>query len=368
MPSYGASFEQLEAYFSEIDSASPANSAQSNWTAGAAEARQLAAELRKNLDELLHYWSGPAATEYTKAMNAIIEYAEGLSDDMTEMGAGLSAMAGSAASIQPQAISIINSSRSNHYTRAAAIAPLNALLNQLGSSYQSNRSAHWREPKEPPQQLPKAGGEADSNPQQVEVPGDVRPSPILGDIADIGQYLNLASSAYEAFDAEEFPSGVTGEFPVGDIPSYDGPGGGTAPGGGPMPSPDDPDYQPLPEPEPELTESPVHLAGAGPTGLSAGTPAVSLGATGGASMGAPGGPMPMGMGMGAAGAASGSARPSAAPSKSGAGGAGLFGPAMGAGRRGEAQPDDEGVRTWLTEDELTFDADAAPSGVVGRSR
>lgn len=365
------SFEQLEMYFSSINASAPATSAQANWIAGAAEALQLAAELRKNLAELQNFWSGPAATEYTGAMNAIIEFAEGLAKDMTDMSTGLASMASMAASTQPQALAIINAARSNPYSRAAAIAPLTALLQALIAAYQSNKGSHWREPAEPPQKLPKSGGEGDSMPTQVDPPKDVGSAPILGDLADIGQFLQLASSAYEAFNQDDFPSGVTGEFPVGSIPGYDGgisPGPGTAPGGGPMPSPNDPDYQPLPEPDTELTESPVNLAGVTPTGLSPGSPAVSLAVGGTNAMGAPGGPMPMGMGMGAAGAAGAASRPTASPGRAaGAGGAGLFGAPMGAARRNEEQSED-GERTWLTEDELAWDADDAPGGIVGPRR
>lgn len=368
------SFEQLEMYFSSINASGPATSAQANWIAGAAEALQLAAELRKNMTELQNFWSGPAATEYNGAMNAIIEFAEGLAQDMTDMSTGLASMASMAASTQPQALAIINAARSNPYSRAAAIAPLTALLQALGAAYQSNKSAHWREPSEPPQKLPKSGGEGDSMPTQVDPPKDVGPAPILGDLADIGQFLHLASSAYEAFNQDDFPSGVTGEFPGGSFPGDpggvgSGPGGiGTSPGGGPAPGADHPDYQPLPEPDTELTESPVNLAGVSPTGLSAGSPAVSLAVGGGNAMGAPGGPMPMGMGMGAAGAAGTAARPAAASGARAAGGGGLFGAPMGgAARRNEEQSED-GVRTWLTEDELAWDADDAPGGIVGNRR
>ncbi|ADD40111.1 WXG100 family type VII secretion target [Stackebrandtia nassauensis] len=368
------SFEQLEMYFSQIDAASPAASAQANWIAGAAEARQLAAELRKNVDELLQYWSGPAATEYNGAMNAIIEFADGLADDMTDMSTGLASMASTAASIQPQGLAIINAARSNPYSRAAAIAPLTALLTALGQAYQSNKGQYWREPKEAPQKLPKPGGEGDSTPTQTDVPPDVRPAPILGDLEDIGQFLQLASSTYEAFKEDDFPSGVTGEFPVNPGPGYPGGGGGDGggsypgPGGGPLPGPDHPDYQPLPEPDTELTESPVSLAGATPTGLAGGTPAVSLGAGGGSAMGAPGGAMPMAMGMGAAGAAGSAARPAASARGAGGAGGGLFAPPMGAARRNDSDEAPEGVRTWLTEDELAWDAEPAPTGVVGHPR
>lgn len=381
------SFEQLEMYFSSIDAAAPATSAQATWIAGAAEARELAAELSKNLAELKHYWSGPAANEYYAAMNAIIEFANGLADDMANMSAGLSSMASMAASIQPQALSIIAAARPHAYSRAAAIAPLTGLLQQLGGTYESDKGQYWHEPTQPPQRLPKASDDQDSTPSQVEVPDDVRPSPILGAIDDIGKYIGLAGQAwdaYQAFNEDRFPSGVTGSFPGGSFPGWDGGigdgpslpggggpggiGGGDGPGGtGPGGWPNDPDYQPLPEPSQDLTDSPVHLAGAGPTNFSAGSPAVSLAVNNGGGMGSPGGgPMPMGMGMGAAGMASGSSKPSSTPSRPAGGSGGMFGPPMAGGRRNESQKDEEGVRTWLTEDELAWDSEPAPGGIVGK--
>ena len=368
------SFEQLAAYFQTLEPNGPMQSAQATWLAGSAEARELAAELQRNVATLKQYWSGPAATEYYAAMQAIIDFANGLSDDMSRMANGLRTMASMAASIKPTALGIVHAARPHHWTRAAAIAPLTALLNQLGQSYQANKSSQWKEPTPEPEHLPKAGNAEDSTPHQVERPKDNESSPILGIIEDIGKYIGLAGeawNAYQAFNPDQFPSGVVGEFPVGEIPGgwngpgdLPGPGGGSGGGGGDYA--DDPDYQPLPEPSQDLSESPVELAGVSPAGMS-GSPAVSLGAGGATAMGNPGGgPMPMGMGMGAAGAASSGSKPTTAAPSRGSGG-GLFGAPMGAGaRRGGSQKDDEGVRTWLTEDELAWDSEPAPSGIVGR--
>ena len=375
MPSGGMSFEQLEAYFSEIDAGSPASSAESTWLQGAAEAQELAAELTRNVAQLKEYWTGPAANEYYAAMQAIIDLANGLASDMSNMATGLSQMAASAASIQPEALSIIAAARPHHWSRAAAIAPLTGLLNQLGGQYLSNKSQYWKDATEPSKQLPQAGGEQDSTPVTGDPGKDVSKSPILGTIDEIGKYIGLADQAwraYQAFDADSFPSGVVGDFPSGggDFPVGGGGGDvsgpGDRPGGGAYPAPDDPDYQPLPEPQQDMTESPVNLAGAGPAGIP-NNPAVSLAVNNGAAMSSPGGaggPMPMGMGMGAMGAAANSAR--SAPSGASGSRGGLFGAPMGGARRAPAKQDSEGVRTWLTEDELAWDSEPAPGGIVGR--
>jgi uncharacterized protein YukE len=376
MPSFG-SFEQLRMYFSQIDAASPSTSAQANWLAGAAEAQELAAELTQNVAVLKEFWSGPAATEFYTAMDAIVEFATSLATDMLNMSNGLTSMAMMAATIQPQALSIIAAAQSNPYSRAAAIAPLNALLNQLGGSYLTDRGQYWKEPTQPPERLPKSGNDGTVTPTKPDKPQDVPSSPILGTIRDIAQAAGLIQSAYEAFKPDDFPSGVTGDIPPGStvpggtIPGWDGGDGGSGsdPGSGTGPiSPDDPDYQPLPEPTDDLTESPVELAGATPVMTGGPPPAVSLAVGGGAQMGSPGGAMPMmgGMGMGMAGAAANSA-PKAAPARStGGGGAGMMGAPMGAARRGGDDGEEEGVRTWLTEDELTWDTEPAPSGIVGK--
>jgi uncharacterized protein YukE len=360
------SFEQLEAYFSELEPTGPASSAQSTWTAGAAEARQLGEELRQQVATLKEHWSGPAATEYYTAMQAIVDFALGLSDDMANMATGLASMASNAAAIQPQALSIIAAAQPHPWTRAAAIAPLTGLLNQLGGGYLSDSGTYWHEPTKEPQRLPKAGDDADTPDPQADRPDDVHSSPIFGDIGKLAQYAQLASTAYQAFSPEKFPDGSGGDLPVGQLPgdisTEPGPNlpVGTTPG---MPSPNDPDYKPLPDKKPEMSESPVQLAGATPM-TAAGTPPVSLAVSGGSTMSSPGGTMPMAaMGMGGMGSAGGAIKtPPSRPGGAG-GGPGLFG--TGGGQRGGRGKDEEGVRTWLTEDELAWDADEAPDGVVG---
>lgn len=363
MPSYGASFEQLSMYFHEINPGPSATSAQANWMAGASEAQQLADELMKNVAELQTFWSGPAATEFYKAMNAIAEFARGLATDMTNMASGLSSMSTMAAAIKPQALAIIAAAQSNPYSRAAAIAPLNGLLNQLGGSYQTDRSTYWKEPTEPPEKLPKSGNESESNPRPIDDPGSVRPAQALDPLQQLREVLGMAEVAYDAFNPDDFPSGVTGEVPGGhEIPGWNG--------SGPLPSPDDPDYQPLPEPDVELTdpdaEPETSLASASPS-LATGTPAVSLAAGSSPGMGGSMGAVPMAGGM-AMGMGAGSSPARSAPASKGgptAAGGGMMAPGMmGGARRGEDE-EESGHRTWLTEDEMAWDGEAAPSGVVG---
>ncbi|GAA4907023.1 hypothetical protein LX16_3276 [Stackebrandtia albiflava] len=373
MPSFGLSFGQLSAYFHGINPGPSATSAQSNWLAGAAEAQQLADELMKNVQILQQLWSGPAATQYYKAMNAIAEFAYNLANDMTNMANGLSSMSTQASSIKPQAIALINAARSNPYSRAAAIAPLTAMLNQLGGSYLQNRSTYWKEPSQAPAQLPKAGNETESQPQDVGDPGFIRPAEWLERLQDLREVVEMGEFIYDAFNPDDFPSGVTGELPPPHgVPG--GPGGGVPgwDGTGPLPSPDHPDYQPLPVPDADLTdpdtEPETSLASAAPT-VPGASPALSLATGGGPGMGGGMGAVPMagmGVGMGAAGASARSA-PAARPGTTPAGG--MFAPGMmGAGMRRGEEEEDSGHRTWLTEDDMAWDGEPAPSGVVGGSR
>ena len=64
-------FEQASSIWMSVQPSGPAASAQSNWMAAAAEARQLADELLKNVQTLLSYWKGPAATEFSKSMQTL---------------------------------------------------------------------------------------------------------------------------------------------------------------------------------------------------------------------------------------------------------------------------------------------------------
>ncbi len=376
------SFWQLEAYFQGVNPAPSANSSQANWLSGAAEARQLAEELIRNVDILKQFWSGPAADSYYRAMQAIIDFAMSLSTDMTNMANGLSQMSMMASTIKPQALAIINAARSNPYSRAAAIAPLTALLHQLGGSYTSHRSSYWREPSRAPEQLPKAGNEQEAQPREGKEAGKVSPVDWLDRLQDLREIVETGRYIYDAFNPDDFPSGVIGDVPGnGGLPALPGlPGGpdggnGGVPGwdgNGPLPDPDHPDYQPLPEPETELTDPnappETSLASAAPAGMVGPPPALSLATGGGPGMGGGMGAVPMaGMGMGMGGAAG--AAKAAPASASGGGrpmGGGMMGPGMMGGMRGGQQKEEEsGHRTWLTEDEMAWDGDAAPSGVVG---
>lgn len=372
------SFWQLEAYFQGINPAPSANSSQANWLAGAAEARQLADELIKNVEILRQFWTGPASDSYYRAMQAIIDFANSLSTDMTNMANGLSQMSMMASTIKPQALAIINAARSNPYSRAAAIAPLTALLNQLGGSYTSNRSSYWKEPSQAPEQLPKSGNEEESKPQEGKEAGKVSPVDWLDRLQDLRQIVETGRYIYDAFNPDDFPSGVIGDIPGGggDLPGGGLPGGGDGgvpgwDGDGPLPDPDHPDYQPQPDTDPDLTDPnappETSLASAAPAGMVGPPPALSLATGGGPGMGGGMGAVPMagmGMGMGAAGSAAKSA-PSSSPGRAPMGG-GMMGPGMmGAPRGGQQKDDESGHRTWLTEDEMAWDGDAAPSGVVG---
>jgi len=363
------SFYQLSAYFHGVQPSPPMTCAQSNWLAGAAEAQQLADELTKNIQILQNFWTGPAADEFYKAMNAIIEFARNLATEMTNMANGLMQMSTQASAIKPQALSIIAAAQSNPYSRAAAIAPLTALLTQLSSCYTSNKSSYWKEPSQAPAQLPKAGNEQESQPQDGGDPGKVNPVDWLDGLKDLREVIELGGYVYDAFNPDEFPSGVIGDVPgSGGLPG----GGGSIPGWdgtGPLPNPDHPDYQPLPVPDPDLSDPDAppetSLASAAPT-LGGAPPPLALAAGTSPAMGsAMGGAMPMGMmGMGAASAAAPKSSPSTT-SRPMAGGMmpGMMGAPM---RRGEEQ-EETGHRTWLTEDEMAWDGEPAPSGVVGGS-
>lgn len=378
------SFWQLEAYFQGVNPGPPANSSQANWLASAAEARQLADELVKNVEILKQFWSGPAANAYYDAMRAIAEFAAALATDMTNMANGLSQMSMMASTIKPQALSIINAARHHSYTRAAAIAPLMGLLSQLSSSYTSNRGNYWKEPSQAPKQLPQAGNEKEAQPQEGREAGKVSPVDLLDGLQDLRKITEIGKYIYDAFNPDDFPSGVIGTVPGnGDLPGWPnlpdlpGPGGGDGgipgwDGNGPLPDPDHPDYQPLPEPETELTDPnappETSLASAAPSGMVGPPPALSLATGAGPGMGGGMGAVPMagmGMGMGAAGSGARSA-PSSSPGGRPPGG--MMGPGMmGAPMRGGQQQDEEsGHHTWLTEDEMAWDGDAAPAAVVDR--
>ncbi|CAM3193826.1 WXG100 family type VII secretion target [Stackebrandtia soli] len=370
MPQFSGSFQQLSVWFNAINAGPAATSAQANWVAGASEAQQLADELTRSMGQLQQFWTGPAATEFYNTMTKIIEYAQKLSIDMTSMGTGLAQMAATAQAIQPGALALIAAASSNPYSRAAAIAPLNAMINQLGGAYLQARSTHWKEPSSDPQRLPKPDNVSVDNPRVLDNPGTVDGTSLLDRINEVLKIIKAAANVYRAFKEADFVSNdsdfdlppIDGALPPPSIsppPGLGGPGGGF-PG-------NNPDYQPVPLPDPSLiTPGETGLAGA-PAGA---PPAVSLAAGGPTPLSAPGGggAMPMGMGgmgMGMAGGGGGSG-PMSSAKGSPLSGNGMFPGMMGAGSRGNKDEEDSGTHTWLTEDDMVWNGDAAPGGVVGK--
>jgi len=360
-------FEQASAIWMAVQPSVPQASAQSNWMAAAAEARQLADELLKNVQTLLSYWQGPAATEFSKSMQTLAGFAADLSSDMTNMANGLSQMAATAEASRAQAMTIIATHQYPSYLRAAGAAQLNALMGTTGAQYNSAKSQYWQEPTQPPEKLPhKNGSTGETTPGGLDNPGTIPPKKDIKDDFDLLDIIKPIADGL-GFSDTDGPGGGDGDldnFNPGPLPD------------GSLP-PDDPSYNPVPIPDTNLEEpDPIGGGGmtpvGGSTGLAGATPTVpttGLATTGGGMAPVGGGVPPMGGVMGAGGFAApraGGGAPKGAGAMGGAGG-GLFGPPMmggGAGRRGEDE--ESGVHTWLTEDEMAWDGDAAPGAVTGR--
>ncbi|GIG67692.1 WXG100 family type VII secretion target [Phytomonospora endophytica] len=358
-------FEQASSIWMSVQPSGPATSAQSNWMAAAAEARQLADELIKNVQTLLSYWKGPAATEFSKSMQTLAGFAADLSADMTNMAKGLSQMAASAEAARAKAMVII-ATHQHPKMRAIGAAKLNALMGTTGGQYNSAKSQYWQEPTQPPEKLPhKNSNSGETTPQGLDNPGTIPSKREMKDDFDLLDIIKPIADGL-GFGDTDGPGGGDGDldgFDPGPLPN------------GSLP-PDDPSYNPVPIPDTNLEEpDPIGGGGAGmnpvggSTGLAGATPAVpttGLATNGGGMAPVGGGVGPMAGVMGGGGFAPRSG--GGAPKTAGVGGGGgLFGPPMmggGAQRRGEEE--ESGVHTWLTEDEMAWDGDAAPGAVTGR--
>ncbi|MEV0647872.1 hypothetical protein AB0I28_21655 [Phytomonospora sp. NPDC050363] len=363
-------FEQASAIWMAVQPGVPAASAQSNWMAAAAEARQLADELLANLQTLLSYWQGPAATEFSKSMQTLAGFAGDLSADMTNMATGLSQMAAAAETARAKAMVII-ATHQHPKMRAIGAAKLNALMGSTGGQYSTAKSKYWQEPTQPPEKLPhKNSNNGETTPKGLDNAGSI---PSKRDMKDDFDLLDIIPAIADGlgFTDTNGPGGNGGDLDNGDFDP------------GPLPvgslPPDDPSYNPVPIPDTNLAEpDPITggVGGGGGTGLAGATPTTAIPSTGLASTGGVGmapvgggaGPMAGVMGAGGFAPRTGGAAPKSAPGMGGGSGAGgLFGPPMmggGAGRRGEDE--ENGVHTWLTEDEMAWDGEAAPGAVTGR--
>lgn len=360
------SFEAASAIWAAVQPGAPAASAQSNWMAAASEAQQLAAELLQNVATLRQYWSGEAAEAFDKSMHTLAGFATDLSEDMINMAKGLSQMAAAAEKNRAQAMIIIATHQDPRLRWRGAIK-LNQLMQQTGSEYQSAKNTYWKEPTQAPDKLPSKNKNNEGvrpdilqDPGKIDSKRDMSPS-----IPDLLKILPMLQDGF-GLNQNEFSPGSdgandpisAGPLPVGSLPA------------------DDPSYKPVEIPDTNFTEpDPIH-AGSGPTGGLTGTtglagaapsiaPTTGL-ATNGGAMGAPGGGMGgMGM-MGAAGMAPAAASSSRNAPRTGASQSGLFGPPMMGGAQKREEEEEAGVHTWLTEDDMAWDGDAAPSAVTGR--
>ena len=359
-------FEQASSIWMAVQPSAPAASAQSNWMAAAAEARQLADELMSNVQTLLSYWTGPAATEFSKSMQTLAGYAANLSTDMTNMATGLSQMAASAEAARAKAMVII-ATHQHPKMRAIGAAKLNALMGTTGGQYNSAKSQYWKEPTQPPEKLPhKNSNSGETMPKGIDSPGTI---PSKRDVKDDFDLLDIIPAIADGLGFTDTDGPTGGDYDGGDFQP------------GPLPDgslpPDDPSYNPVPIPDTNLEEpDPIGggggMAPGGSTGLAGANPAVpttGLTGTGGAGMAPVGGGVgPMAGVMGAGGFAA--PRTGGAAPKGGSalgGGGGLFGPPMmGAGAQRRGEDEESGVHTWLTEDDMAWDGDAAPGAVTGR--
>ncbi|GLZ77217.1 hypothetical protein Afil01_20240 [Actinorhabdospora filicis] len=352
------SFEAASAIWMAVQPGAPAASAQSNWMAAASEAQQLAAELLQNLDTLRQYWSGEASEAFDKSMRTLAGFATDLSEDMANMAKGLSQMSAAAEKNRAQAMIVIATHQDPRLRWRGAIK-LNQLMTQTGSEYQSAKSTYWKEPTQAPDKLPHKNKDNTSvRPDILQDPGEISSKRDLSSkIPDLLKILPMLQDGL-GINQHEFSPGSDGgrdSIPAGPLPV------------GALPA-DDPSFKPVPIPDTNFTEpEPIHH-GTGTTGLAGAAPTIAPTtglATNGGAMSAPGGGMgAMGM-MGAAGMAPAASSARSAP-KAGGSPTGLFGPPMMGGAQKREEDEESGMHTWLTEDDMAWDGDAAPSAVTGR--
>ncbi|HEY1175883.1 MAG TPA: hypothetical protein VGF17_06970 [Phytomonospora sp.] len=323
MGSYdGMSYEELVAAFKSIDIA-PVRASAGSWNQANGKTADLGTLLSKRLSALMHDWKGSAAGAFSEYMDDIHKFCAKLAADEAEMSSGMAEMAADGASYKAKAEALLNPPPKNAKEKEKVRKELAKLLGELGGKYRGSDKKYFRTPTKAPASLPKDDDFVQDEPLDVVDTYEGTPDPFQ----DTGPPPGTTP----------LPSNPT--EPVPYVPVLDGSG-------------DD-------------------GIGVGGTGLASAAPA-ALGATGG--LGGLGGLGTTGAaytpGMAATGLSSAigpgmAMSPANAPARTGSG---LFG-GSGAGHRGRPmdEEEDDGNRTWLTEDEMVWgNAEGTPAPVVDR--
>ncbi|GIG65100.1 WXG100 family type VII secretion target [Phytomonospora endophytica] len=313
MGSYdGMSYEELVAAFKSIDIA-PVRASAGSWNQANGKTADLGSLLAKRLSALMHDWKGAAAGAFSEYMDDIHKFCAKLAADEAEMSAGMAELAADGASYKAKAEALLNPPPKNAKEKEKVRKELAKLLGELGGKYRGSEKSYFRTPTKAPASLPKDDDFVQDEPLDVVDTYEGTPDP---------------------FQETGPPPGTT------PLP----------------PSPTEPvPYVPV-----------LEGGGSGETGLASAAPA-ALATPGGLGAGGAPGYSP---GMSATGLSSAigpgmAISPSTTPTRTGSG---LFG-GSGAAHRGRPVEDeeDEGNRTWLTEDEMVWgNAEGTPAPVVDR--
>ncbi|GLZ81791.1 hypothetical protein Afil01_65980 [Actinorhabdospora filicis] len=307
----GWSIEQLTGAIFSADPDEIDDSAGS-WHSAQKRTEELGRLLAKKLEALMHDWKGLAAGEFDAYMKAIHTFCGSLSEDQGEMGDGMWKCATAAKQARDDATQALKLPQKTKEQKEIVRKKLVKILTGLATGYKGAASSSFKAPTKAPANLPTVE-DPELEPQDVVT--TLEPEP--------------------------------GKLDPG-APPYD-------------PTP----YDPVPsEPVPYVPQ-PGYDNGDTETGLASATP---LGL--GAATGGPGGGFGPGFSPGGPGTATGLAA-AGGPAFGTFGGAPApaRGPAMGSGAagRGHQHEDEEeqGNRTWLTEDEMVWGgAEGTPAAVV----
>jgi len=313
MGSYdGMSYEELVAAFQSIDTA-PVRASSGSWNQANGKTADVGTLLAKRLSALMHDWKGAAAGAFNEYMDEIHKFCAKLAADEAEMSAGMAELAADGASYKAKAEALTNPPPKNAKEKEKVRKELAKLLGELGGKYRGSDKKYFRTPTKAPASLPKDDDFAQDAPLDVADTYEGTPDPFQ----DPG------------------PPPTTNPLPSGPA-----------------------------EPVPYV---PV-LEGGGDTGLaSAATAPAALGSPGAAGSGSPGfAPGAMtGTGLSSAIGPGMAISPGSTAMRTGSG---LFG-GSGAAHRGHPheEEEEEGNRTWLTEDEMVWgNAEGTPAPVVDR--
>lgn len=315
MGSYdGMSYEELVAAFASIDPA-PVRASSGSWNQANGKTADVGTLLTKRLSALMHDWKGAAAGAFSEYMDEIGEFCAKLAADEAEMSAGMAELAADGASYKAKAEALTNPPPKNAKEKEKVRKELAKLLGELGGRYRGSDKKYFRTPTKAPASLP----------------------------TDDDFVQDAPLNVVDTYEGTPDPLQDAGPPPVSQ--------------------------QPPPTQTEPVPYVPV-LEGGGDTGLASaavGTAPAALGVSAGGGAGSPGFAPGAMTGTGLSSAIG----PGMAMSPGGTAmrtGSGLFG---GSGPAHRAHPheedEDEGNRTWLTEDEMVWgNAEGTPAPVVDR--